>query len=71
MQNLKKNGTKELIYKKRHRVTDVENKAIVLKGEKKEGMNWEIGIGIYTLLYIKQVTNRDLLCNTGTLLNAL
>ena len=55
----------------RNRVTGVENKAIVIKEEKKEGINWEIGIDIYTLLYIKQITNRDLLCNTGTLLNIL
>ena len=29
------------------------------------GMNWEIGIDIYTLLYIKQITNKDLLYSTG------
>ena len=29
------------------------------------GMNWEIGIDIYTLVYMKQVTNENLLCNTG------
>ena len=28
------------------------------------GMNWEIGIGIYTLLYIKQLPNKDLLYST-------
>ena len=28
-------------------------------------MNWEIGIDIYTLLYIKQITNKDLLYSTG------
>ena len=28
-------------------------------------MNWEIGIDIYTLLYIKWITNKDLLYNTG------
>ena len=27
-------------------------------------MNWEIGTDIYTLLYIKQITNKDLLYNT-------
>ena len=30
-----------------------------------EGINWEIGIDIYTLLYIKQITNKDLLYSTG------
>ena len=29
------------------------------------GMNWEIGIDIHTLLYIKQITNKDLLYSTG------
>ena len=28
------------------------------------GTNWEIGIDIYTLLYIKQITNKDLLYST-------
>ena len=28
-------------------------------------MNWEIGIDIYTLLYIKQMTNENLLYSTG------
>ena len=29
----------------------------------------EVGIDMYTLLYLKQVTNEDLLCSTGVLLN--
>ena len=29
------------------------------------GMNWEIGINIYTLLCIKQITNENLLYSTG------
>ena len=28
-------------------------------------INWEIGIDIYTLLEIKQITNKDLLYSTG------
>ena len=28
-------------------------------------MDWEIGIDIYTLLCIKQITNKDLLYSTG------
>ena len=28
-------------------------------------MNWKIGIDTYTLLYIKQITNKDLLYSTG------
>ena len=33
------------------------------------GINWENGLEIYTLLYIKQVTSEDLLYNTGNRLN--
>ena len=29
------------------------------------GINWEIGIDIYTPLYIKQITNKNLLYSTG------
>ena len=37
----------------RNRVTDVDNKVMVTRGEKVGGgINWEIG-DIYTLLYIK------------------
>ena len=28
-------------------------------------VNWQIRIGIYTLLYTKSVGNKDLLCGTG------
>ena len=36
----------------KNRITDVENNLMVTKGERWGGINWEIGIGIYTLLYI-------------------
>ena len=29
------------------------------------GVNWEIGVGIYILLYIKSTTNKNLLYGTG------
>ena len=29
------------------------------------GINQEFGVKIYTVLYIKQITNKDLLYNTG------
>ena len=36
------------------------------KGEGREGgINWEYGIDIYTLLYIKEINNKDLLYSTG------
>ena len=38
---------------------------MVTRGERGLGINWEIGIDIYTLLYIKLITNKDLLYSTG------
>ena len=38
---------------------------MVTRGERRGGINWEIGIDIYILLYIKQITNMDLLYSTG------
>ena len=38
---------------------------MAIKGERERGgINWEMGINIYTLLYIKQMTNKDLLYST-------
>ena len=59
-----KKGTSELIYKTEI-VTDVENKLMVTGGKRGRGINWEIEINIYTLLYIKWITNKDLLYSTG------
>ena len=58
-----KKGTNELTYKAEI-VTDIENKFMVTRGL--VGMdNWNIGIDIYTILYIKQITNNYLLYSTG------
>ena len=35
------------------------------------GINWGIGTVVYTPLYTKQITNKDLLYTTGTLLSTL
>ena len=46
----------------RIRDTDGENKHMDTKGgEKRDGKNWEIEIDMYTLLYIKYITNENLL----------
>jgi len=38
----------------RNRLSDVENELVIYQVEKRKGeINWEIGIDIYTLLYIK------------------
>ena len=52
MWNLK-NWYKWTYLQNRNRVTDVENKLMVSRGEWGGGTNWEIGIEIYTFLYIK------------------
>ena len=44
----------------RNRLTDIENKFMVTKGESGGG-NWEFGINRYTRLYIKQINSKDLL----------
>ena len=38
---------------------------MVTGGEEGGGINCEIGIDIYTVLYIKQITNKDLLYRPG------
>ena len=52
------------LFTKRNRDTDIESKRMVTKGGKGCGMNWEIGIDIYTLLGIKKITNENLLYST-------
>ena len=37
----------------RNRVMNIENNLMVTRGGREGGINWEIGIDIYTLLYIK------------------
>ena len=37
----------------------------MVTGGKEGGVNWETGIGTYTFLSVKQITNRDLLWSTG------
>ena len=37
----------------------------LLWGKGRRGICWEIGIDIYTILYTKQITNKDLLYSTG------
>ena len=49
----------------KQKTTDVENKLMVIRGKWRGGMNWEIRIDIYTLPFIKEITNKDLLYTTG------
>ena len=61
--NLKKNDTNKLIYK-----TDSQTQRmnLLLPKGKDGGMNWEFGMDIYTLLYLKQITNKDLHIDSNT-----
>ena len=59
-----------------NRCTDIENKLVVTKGERGEGgINQEFGMNTYKLLvfiyglYIKYITNEDLLHSPGNILN--
>ena len=50
----------------RSRLTDIENNLMVAKGETwRGGINQELGMNTHTLLYIKQIINKDLLYSTG------
>ena len=60
MWNLKRNDTNELIYK-----TDLKNELMVARGEEQEeGIVREFENNMYTLLYLKWITNKDLLYST-------
>ena len=69
---IQRNGTDEPIWKAEIK-TDLENKCMDTKRGKEGGMNWEIGIDIYTLLilYIKWITSETYCIAQGTLLSAL
>ena len=54
------------LFKSRNRLIDLEDKFMVTRGEGwRGGIAWELGIDMYTLLYSKQITNKDLLHSTG------
>ena len=59
-----KMGTNELIYKTEIEL-QMQKTNLWLPGDGGGGINWKIRIDIYILLYIKQITNKDLLYSTG------
>ena len=62
MQNLKGNETSEFIHKIQNSLTDLENKLMVNSGEGwGDGMDGEFVMVMYTLLYLKWITNNALL----------
>ena len=67
MWDLKKKSSSECIYKTEIDLQIYKIILWLLGGQQGEGMLWEIGIDIYTLLYIKYVTKDKL----GPLLNIM
>ena len=65
MWNLKKNYTNKLIYKTEIDSQTQKTNLQLPKVKGEGGINQEFGINRYTLLYIKQVNNKDLLFSTG------
>ena len=56
---------KQMNLQNRKRLTDLENKLMVARGEgRREGIVREFGMDMYTLLYLKRITNKDLLFST-------
>ena len=49
----------------RKRLTDLENEFMVSRGERTGGRDSEFGMDLYTLLYLKWITNKDLLHSIG------
>ena len=50
----------------RNRLTDLENRLVVAKGEGVEGrMDWEFGVSRYKLLYIGWIKSKVQLYSTG------
>ena len=50
------------LFTKQNRFTDLENKLMATRGEGSgDGIVREFGIDMYTLLYLKWITNEDLL----------
>ena len=72
MWNLKKQLYRWTYLQNRNRLTDLENELMVTRGEGLEGgIVKEFGFDMYTLLYLKWITNKDLLYSTGNLLNIM
>ena len=71
MWNLKY-GTSEHIYKNRNRLTEIENRLVVAKGETGgSGMDWEFGGSRYKLLYLEWISSEVLLYSTGNYIQSL
>ena len=63
MQKLKRNYI--LYLQNRYRLTDLENELMVARGKDGRGIVRDFGKAMDTLLYLKWITNKDLLYSTG------
>ena len=66
-----KDNANEFIYKTETDSQYIENKFMVTKRKVGGGINEEYGTNRYTLLYIKQVSNKDLQYSTGNYIQYL
>ena len=55
----------------RNRLADIENKLMITKRGRGGGISWEFGINRYTVLYIKQINNTDLVNRIGNYIQYL
>ena len=53
--NLKKKKSKWTYLQNKNKLTNLENRFMVTR-EKGGGIDWEVGIDMYTLLFLKQIT---------------
>ena len=55
------------LFTNRNRLTDLENELMVTRGKGRQGGQTvrEFGTDMYTLVYLKWKTNKDLLYSTG------
>ena len=54
-----------IIFTKQKQIHRLRKLMVIKEDRRGRGMNQEFGINIYTLLYIKQITNKHLLYSTG------
>ena len=66
MRNLEKKWYRQTHLQNRNRLTNLENKFMVARGKWwGEGTVRESGVDMYTLLYLKWINTKVILCNTG------
>ena len=62
---IQKNSTNEPINKTEIEPQMQKTNLWLPRGKGQGEINWETGIDIYTILYIKQITNKNLVYSTG------